>query len=593
MGVEGNRPSIVDHQSEIGTGRACGAPLSFLVMRQASSPARLRAPALLPVLFAAILLLAAGIAYEAVSALRQREAVAARTLRDYAAFAAWELAAKTGDAMTSAIREVLDPAAGSPAASPYDQLPPLEPVANAVRTALPCAEPAEDGTLALRLDLRDGSLLTLGAVSPGLRAWLADTLRADATSSYRPDQRYAVIDRIPGQPGRVLVYAVKRGQYGAFAQPGAPIGVFGFVRCRSAFGVPLLRRVIASRPLLPSQVSGGLPNDSALAISVYDSAGTMRFRTSTDGVSELRHEVPLETPARLRVRIALQSAAVARMAVIPPGGSVRLPWLIVLLAVTAGLALVGVLQLRREQELGRLRYDFTSSVSHELRTPLAQILLSGETLALGRARGEGERQAAAAVIVQEARRLIRMVENVLSFARLERGGPAVEPQPTRVAPLLRAILTPWLQTVEGRARLATGFDESLWARVDPGALTQVLHNLLDNAVKYGPAGQTIGVSLAREGSQVRIAVEDQGPGVSSGDRDRIWEPFVRSAPGRAAGTGLGLAVVRELVEAHGGWARVESSAGGGARFVVLLPACEPAPPADATPTTAEAVAPGR
>jgi signal transduction histidine kinase len=283
-----------------------------------------------------------------------------------------------------------------------------------------------------------------------------------------------------------------------------------------------------------------------------------------------------------------------RLAVAAPGTTTRLSWLILLLGIAAGLAVVGLLQLRREQELSRLRTDFTSSVSHELRTPLAQILLSGETLALERARSDEERAEAASVIVKEARRLIRIVENVLSFARLERGGHAVDPRPARVAPLLRAILTPWVPMAEGRVRIATQFDESAWAMVDAGALTQVVHNLLDNAVKYGPAGQTLRVGLTREPGLVRIAFEDQGPGVAEADRVRIWQPFVRAAPS-GGGTGLGLAVVRDLIVAHGGTVAVESVSTGGARFSVTLRACDPLPPEEGrdTPGGAEAMARAR
>ena len=104
---------------------------------------------------------------------------------------------------------------------------------------------------------------------------------------------------------------------------------------------------------------------------------------------------------------------------------------------TAALAAVALRQLRREEELARLRADFTSSVSHELRTPLTQILLYAETLELGRAAGEGERRRALGVIVQEARRLAHLVENILQFSRAERRMVRVRTEVRRLAPLLR------------------------------------------------------------------------------------------------------------------------------------------------------------
>ncbi|HWA17048.1 MAG TPA: ATP-binding protein, partial [Gemmatimonadales bacterium] len=309
-------------------------------------------------------------------------------------------------------------------------------------------------------------------------------------------------------------------------------------------------------------------NDSLLQVAQLEDGAP-----ADDALLELSHVVRLETPAGYRIRVGLRNEALARLAILAPGSALRLPWLIGLLVVAAGFVAVGLLQLRREQELTRLRTDFTSSVSHELRTPLAQILLSGETLALGRARSEQQEQQVAGVIVAEARRLIRMVENVLRFAQLERGSHQVDPRPARLAPLIRGVLTPWLAMMDGKVRIVTELDEQASGVIDADAITQVLHNLLDNAVKYGPDGQTITVSLAQQNGHVRIGVEDEGPGVPAGLRTRIWESFVRGHTGEhraAGGTGLGLAVVRELVVAQGGRVRVEDGVKG-ARFVVELP----------------------
>ena len=119
------------------------------------------------------------------------------------------------------------------------------------------------------------------------------------------------------------------------------------------------------------------------------------------------------------------------------------------------------------------------------------------------------------------------------------------------------------------------------AAVDPSALRQILLNLLDNAVKYGPRGQTVRVAVERAGAAVRLTVEDGGPGVTAEERERIWEPFVRGRAGEAwagGGSGIGLAVVRDLAERHGGRAWVEATrAGVGARFVVELPAAAMVP----------------
>jgi signal transduction histidine kinase len=220
----------------------------------------------------------------------------------------------------------------------------------------------------------------------------------------------------------------------------------------------------------------------------------------------------------------------------------------------------------------RLRHDFTSSVSHELRTPLTQILLFGETLELGRAGGEDERRQALAIIVQEARRLAHLVENVLHLSRAERRMVRVSPMPTPLAALLREIVERFAPLAGAAAvRIRAELDETAVAAVDPEALHQIVINLLDNAVKYGGSGPITLRAGLRDGA-ARLEVEDAGPGVPAGDRLRIWEPFVRlRAEDAVPGSGIGLAVVRELVTAHGGRCRVEATAGGASRFVVELP----------------------
>jgi signal transduction histidine kinase len=135
-----------------------------------------------------------------------------------------------------------------------------------------------------------------------------------------------------------------------------------------------------------------------------------------------------------------------------------------------------------------------------------------------------------------------------------------------------------------RATLRSELEHGITLDVDRDALRQVLLNLLDNAVKYGPRGQTVTVGMAatREngrGQRIRLWVEDQGPGIPAAERDRVWEPYVRldrDVEGATGGSGIGLAVVRELVALHGGRTWLEdAAAGGGTRVVIELPAMPP------------------
>ena len=243
------------------------------------------------------------------------------------------------------------------------------------------------------------------------------------------------------------------------------------------------------------------------------------------------------------------------------------------LTLAAGLVAVAALQTRRERALTRVRADFVASVSHELRTPLAQIRVYSELLSLGWVRDEGAQRGAARVIEQESRRLGHLVDNVLHFARLERGMTPLAPQRVALGALLAEVVdgfAPLARAEGANMELAAHDDVDVWGERD--ALRQVLLNLLDNAVKYGPAGQTVTVGARRDGELVRVWVEDEGPGIAPEDAPRIWEPFTRlpTTSRTSAGSGIGLAVVRQLAAAMEGSATVERSERGGARFVLSL-----------------------
>jgi signal transduction histidine kinase len=248
---------------------------------------------------------------------------------------------------------------------------------------------------------------------------------------------------------------------------------------------------------------------------------------------------------------------------------------VALTALVAGLVIVALRQLRRRDERERRRTEFISSVSEQLKTPLAQVRSVAETLLVGRAWSEEHRRAIE-MIDQEARRMSHLVENVLVFSRSEGQGNSIVLEPTVLAPFVRDTLEAFARLAQSkRVAVAVSLDEEAVAPVDRGALRQMLLNLLDNAVKYGPAGESVTVSVERRRAAVRVSVADEGSGIPPRDRERIWTPFCRLERERhsgVAGTGIGLAVVRELCERHGGRAWVEDAPGGGARFVLELPA---------------------
>ena len=359
-------------------------------------------------------------------------------------------------------------------------------------------------------------------------------------------------------------------RYSGFAGHDAPLAAYGVTTCPSALG-PVIAGVLEEHPLLPRPVAGGLSNAELAALEVSAPAASRcsasgprpgclrrRHRHRRPGLAGLPRVAPARSPGRLVVARPRCAAAA----------------LFGLLVLTAGLAAVALRQLRREQELARLRADFTSSVSHELRTPLTQILLFARDARAGPGDGEDERRQALAIIVQEARRLAHLVENVLQLSRAERRLVRVRPEPRPLAPLLREIVERFAPLGGyGAVRLRTELDEDAGRhRCTRRRCTRSCINLLDNAVKYGGTAARSRSAPALAAGRARIEVEDAGAGIPPADRSRVWEPFVR-LDGRPRWPAAGSAS-----RSCGSWSRrtagecwVEDGAGGGARFVVELP----------------------
>jgi two-component system sensor histidine kinase KdpD len=222
------------------------------------------------------------------------------------------------------------------------------------------------------------------------------------------------------------------------------------------------------------------------------------------------------------------------------------------------------------KETDRLRSALLQSVSHDLRTPLTAITASAS--ALHEKVPDHERDALLGGIEHEARRLTRLVDNMLDLSRIEAG--ALHPRRTvmPVEELLYAAVDDAAAALDGQFVDVDGAAELPPVSVDETMIRQVLVNLLENASRADP-DDTIGVYASSAGSKVRIAIVDHGPGVPEAERRRIFEPYyrLRKSHDRSAGTGLGLAISRGFVEAHGGTIEVEPTAGGGATFVVELP----------------------
>jgi signal transduction histidine kinase len=551
---------------------------------------RLRWPLL--VLMASIGLTALA-AFDAQRTLRRQDRVVDRAIREFSSFAAWSYGEHLQQQLASAAVEVVGAVNHGENMHTSPRTPEPKELAHYLPYDMVCechraragpnpaaffgfklgdreaeiaqnlfAKPEEGW----RVDEMPGHLMAPAepASLPAERKWLADTMTAHARSVPRDDHGYGfLIGRFNGE-SKAILYTLMPTSWGDTM-------VYGAVYTPTALA-RMLARVLDGNGLLPATFTEGKRNRDVVALRVLDAAGNRVFN-SAPGLAST-------TSTELRLSPSLGSVAVAvtirpeQASSLIIGGSPRsrLPFLLGLLALAAAMSVVAVAQIRRESELAGMRADFVSSISHELRTPLAQIKLYLETVRLGRASTPEQREWSLGHIDRETTRLSNLVENVLRFSRLGRAeSPPETPvelgaESVRIVDEFRPLAAARKSTID----LNVGEDSFVLIR--PDGLRHVLVNLLDNAIKYGPAGQVVRVDVARRNGSAVLSVTDQGSGVPLGEREKIWDAFARAKTStEAAGSGIGLTIVRDIVQHLGGKVWVEDAEAGGARFIVALP----------------------
>ncbi len=248
------------------------------------------------------------------------------------------------------------------------------------------------------------------------------------------------------------------------------------------------------------------------------------------------------------------------------------------LVAVAGLIIVLVAS-AKERRVSTLKSDFVANVSHELKTPLALVRMFGELLLLDRVKSDDKRRQYLQIIVGESERLSALIDNVLDFAKVERGKAAYEFVPGDVGSIVaRAVEVYRYRAEREEVAIELTLEPALpGAKVDARAVELAVINLLDNALKYAKEGGLIDVTVAEGAGAVEIRVADRGPGIAKVEQEQIFERFVRgnaATSRRIRGSGIGLALVKYIAEAHGGRVRVVSPIhddGTGTAFVMALP----------------------
>jgi two-component system phosphate regulon sensor histidine kinase PhoR len=254
-------------------------------------------------------------------------------------------------------------------------------------------------------------------------------------------------------------------------------------------------------------------------------------------------------------------------------GVLLVPVSMVIIAVGLGVLWLSV---RAERRTSQLKSEFIANVSHELKTPLSLIRMFAELLATGRNKGEAQIREYGSIITRESERLSHLIDNVLDFARIERGKSSYNFAEGHLEEVVERALDVYRHRLEKeKLHLKTEIEPNLPpVRMDQDAMTLVLLNLVDNAVKHAGDGGEVAVRLHRVPGAVALAIADRGAGIDPEEQRRIFERFYRAERTRARnvrGSGIGLSLVKYIAEAHGGRVQVDSTPGQGATFTVFVP----------------------
>jgi signal transduction histidine kinase len=493
----------------------------------------------LPALLA--LSLVAAIAIQSVRAVQVHRRAVDLALRDYAAFATWQYTRRASDYLRLSI--VASLADGGTRTSP--------------------------GIVGRRMAfgvVRDAGIQIRENETGTSEAALADAFAIALQQTRRSHIPFGIASLGRPEEHRFLGYAIHGDS------TGNPVAIRG-IAIEPRDLVPILNHVASFAPLLPPSFVGRLPNDSLVSIQVLGLDGMPIARLGRDVQGIMSKDTLGPDLAGVRVVATLHPVATQRLVA---GGmpSSNIPALVAMLAVTLVLCAVAVLQLRRTQELIRLRSDFVASVSHELKTPLAQISLFAETLASPRERSLSERRQYLTIISREAKRLGQLVDGILHFAGMLRGSASAGSRDMLVlADEIGAAVAAFTPIADARqVQVSVSVDERIELPLERDAFRQLMLNLLDNALKFGPDGQHVRVAAVERDGEAIITVDDEGAGIRPADRLRVFDPYVRvDTVGSRGGSGIGLAVVRDVARRHGGDASAAESPNGGARIDIRLP----------------------
>jgi len=254
-------------------------------------------------------------------------------------------------------------------------------------------------------------------------------------------------------------------------------------------------------------------------------------------------------------------------------------WTIITLIIILvfGTALIARI-VAHEMEILKIKSDFVSSVSHEFKTPLTSMKALTERIEKGKVTQPAKLKQYISIISNDIDRLIRLVGNILNFSNIEEGKKVYKKEETNIIIWLKETINNYKQeSIESGISISVDIENDLPAVfIDKDALTQAIFNLLDNAVKFSRENKQVGVTGLKNDSSIIIKIKDKGIGIENDEKDKVFEKFYRGSSAvkyYIKGTGLGLALVKSIVEAHNGYIEVKSEPGWSTVFTITLPVC--------------------
>jgi signal transduction histidine kinase len=341
------------------------------------------------------------------------------------------------------------------------------------------------------------------------------------------------------------------------------------------FAGVLLNESFVSKDLIAGSINAVAPSHlSTFAVTVTDDDQRVLYSNGKPQSGYL-FETSLDRPlSSWRAAVGLKNTNLddlARNSFLHSAGASVL----VLLFLLGGIALT-LRAADREARLAQAKSNFVANVSHELKTPLSLLSLFSEILELGRVKSEEKKIEYYHVIRHESRRLNKMIDNILDFSKIEAGRKTYNFAQSDMAEVIKNVLSSYRYQIDNSGfEIQTKIQPDLPpVLIDRDAMAQAVSNLLDNAIKYSRDVKQLSITTEKRGTDLSIEIADRGIGIPRAEQAKVFEKFYRVGNGLVhdvKGSGLGLSLVKHIVEAHKGTIIVESDVGKGTRFTILLP----------------------